>query len=144
VQQMIETDMVDQKKLSFSEEKLMTQMQFLKEAKVTLEEQHAGADKALVDIKAFIQDTQQQAAQQVEMSVDDRIRPVSAVDAQMLQLSADNASYSDALYFLDMALHNRVIELSAHLKEVRNIAKKQFMARAHLLKISQSHLQNGR
>lgn len=144
VQQLIQADMMDQKQLALSEEKLMTQMQFLKDAKVTLEEQHAGADKALVDINACIQDAQQRATQEVEMSVDDRIRPVSAVDAQMLQLSADNASYSDALYFLDMALHNRVIELSAHLKEVRNLAKKQFMARAHLLKISQSRLQNGR
>ena len=144
VQHLIQADMVDQKQLGLSEEKLMTQMQFLKEAEVTLEEQHPVADKALLDINAFIQDAQQRATEEVEMSVDDRIRPVSAVDAQMLQLSADNASYSDALYFLDMALHNRVIELSAHLKEVRNLAKKQFMARAHLLKISQSRIQNGR
>ena len=144
VQTMIQADMVDQKKLELSEESLKTQMQFLKESKVTLEEQHAGVDKALIDIQASIQEIQQRATQGEEIPVDDRVVPVSAVDAQMLQLSADNASYSDALYFLDMALHNRVIELSAHLKEVRNIAKKQFMARAHLLKISQSRIQNFR
>ena len=144
VQKMIQDDMLDQKKLELSEESLRTQMHFLNETKATLEEQHAGADKALIDIKALIQEVEQRSTQGEEISVDDRILPASAVDAQMLQLSADNASYSDALYFLDMALHNRVIELSAHLKEVRNIAKKQFMARAHLLKISQSRIQNAR
>ena len=143
VQQKKQFAMMNQQRLVLSEKRLETQMKFLQDAKVTLEEQHRVADQGLMDIKAFIQEIQQQGSEQKEISVDDRVRPVSAVDAQMLQLSAENATYSDTLYFLDMALHNRVITLSTHLKEVRNIAKKQFMARAHLLKISLARSQNG-
>ena len=149
VQQQIQDDMMDQQKLAMTEERFLSQLQGLHNTKLQLNEQHAVIDKALVDIETLIETVQEQKRDQESKetaetsSIDDCVRPVSAIDAQMLQLSAENASYSDALYFLDMALHNHVMDLSTHLKEVRNLAKKQFMARAHLLKISQARMSAG-
>lgn len=147
VQQQIQMDMLDQMKLVKSEEQLVSQIQFLNKTKVEWTEQHTVIDKALVDIQTLIDAVQEQkrindnqGSAKTNSSIDECVRPASVVDAQMLQLSAENASYSDALYFLDVALHNRVINLSTHLKEVRNLAKKQFMARAHLLKLSQTRM----
>lgn len=141
VQQSIQTDMMDQKRLTLSEERLSTQMNILQDTKKHLEEQHLVVDKALLDITTFLKE-QKKETKEEEVSVDDMVRPISAVDAQMLQLSVDSASYTDVLYFLDMALHNHAIPLTVHLKEVRNLAKKQFMARAQLLKISQLRIGN--
>jgi len=55
----------------------------------------------------------------------------------MLQLAAENASISDALYFLDRALYAGSLNPTQHLRQVRKLAKQQFLVRAHLLKIQQ-------
>lgn len=100
-----------------------------------------------------------------ERSVDDICVPETAVHRQMLDLAAENASIADALYFLDRALyqqqqgggvensnHHRGVAnndessqqqqhhpltVTEHLRHVRQLAKKQFLVRAHLLKIQQ-------
>merc|ERR1712232_386988 len=61
---------------------------------------------------------------------------------QMLDLSCENASISDCLYFLDRALVKGTIPLDVHLKQVRKLAKKQFLVRAHLMKIAEIRTKN--
>ena len=56
---------------------------------------------------------------------------------QMLQLSAENQAISDLMYFLDRALVKGTLPLDLHLKQIRKLAKKQFLVRAHLLKVGQ-------
>eukprot|EP00592_Proboscia_alata_P010014 CAMPEP_0194358718 /NCGR_PEP_ID=MMETSP0174-20130528/5885_1 /TAXON_ID=216777 /ORGANISM="Proboscia alata, Strain PI-D3" /LENGTH=379 /DNA_ID=CAMNT_0039129169 /DNA_START=35 /DNA_END=1174 /DNA_ORIENTATION=- len=71
-----------------------------------------------------------------ETPVDNLAIPGDLSSKQMLQLSAKNAAIGDCLYYIDKALMNGHIELVVHLKEVRKLAKKQFFARAHLVKIA--------
>jgi hypothetical protein len=143
VQRQVQTDMMDAKRLQLSQERLEGQLETMVKAKEELEKQHVVVDKALVDIAALVESTklqqkaEEESKQEQENSIDDLVRPASGADAQLLKLSIENASYSDALYFLDKALHHRTITVTAHLKSVRQLAKKQFMARAHLVKITQ-------
>lgn len=63
--------------------------------------------------------------------------PADTHSAQMLALSAENAAIDDCIYFLDQALVRGNISLEVFLKEVRKLSKRQFMAKAHLIKIAQ-------
>ena len=55
----------------------------------------------------------------------------------MLILSAENAALNDVLYFLDKALEEDRLSLDVHLLQYRKLTKRQFLVRAHLLKIAQ-------
>jgi ESCRT-I complex subunit TSG101 len=108
----------------------------------TLEEQHQIVEAATEMLSRRLQEWKEEedTKSATELpSVDDLVQPVSSIDRQLLDATAENASYSDALYFLDLALHHRKISLSVHLKEVRALAKQQFFARALLNKIQEYH-----
>jgi ESCRT-I complex subunit TSG101 len=149
VQCQVQTDMMDAKRLQLSQERLEGQLESMVKAKEELEKQHVVVDKALAEIAVLVESTkekqkaEEESKQEQENSIDDLVCPASGADAQLLKLSTENASYSDALYFLDKALHHRTITVTAHLKAVRQLAKKQFMARAHLVKITQWKQMNG-
>eukprot|EP00545_Synedropsis_sp_CCMP1620_P007391 CAMPEP_0119009060 /NCGR_PEP_ID=MMETSP1176-20130426/4118_1 /TAXON_ID=265551 /ORGANISM="Synedropsis recta cf, Strain CCMP1620" /LENGTH=414 /DNA_ID=CAMNT_0006961505 /DNA_START=92 /DNA_END=1333 /DNA_ORIENTATION=+ len=152
IQQQVQTDMMDAKRLQLSQDRLEGQLESMTVAKQQLEDQHGVVDKALVDIRALVETTKQEQQEQQskdgeqKQNIDDLVRPVSAMDAQLLTLATENASYTDALYFLDKALHHRTITVTIHLKAVRQLAKQQFLARAVLVKIAQLQMssQNGR
>jgi len=63
--------------------------------------------------------------------------PSDVHSAQMLALSAESAAIDDCVYHLDRALARGGLTLDAYLKEVRRLGKRQFMAKAHLIKIGQ-------
>uniref|UniRef100_H3GRU5 UEV domain-containing protein n=1 Tax=Phytophthora ramorum TaxID=164328 RepID=H3GRU5_PHYRM len=54
---------------------------------------------------------------------------------RMIKTLAEHYSIEDALYYMDRALSNDEIELSVFLKEVRKLARKQFMCSALVQKI---------
>ncbi|KAH7468491.1 hypothetical protein KRP22_012049 [Phytophthora ramorum] len=58
-----------------------------------------------------------------------------ALSKQMIKTLAEHYSIEDALYYMDRALSNDEIELSVFLKEVRKLARKQFMCSALVQKI---------
>jgi len=136
----IQTYMMDQKKLKLSQERVVEQLASLADQKKELEECHERVDKALIDIESFVMEAQEQK-QTIDAStvdnVDDMVRPMSSIDEQMLELSAKQATYTDVSYFLSNGLHNNTIDLVTLLKQVRKYARLQFLARAHLIKISQ-------
>lgn len=70
------------------------------------------------------------------VTIDEICMPESPRDAAMIQLAAENATLSDAMYFLDQALYDSKLPIDLHLKHIRNLAKQQFLVRAHLLKMS--------
>lgn len=53
----------------------------------------------------------------------------------MLELVAENAALEDALYYLDQGLTDGVITVDVFMKEVRRLARKQFLARATMKKV---------
>ncbi|KAE8884694.1 hypothetical protein PF003_g31014 [Phytophthora fragariae] len=59
-----------------------------------------------------------------------------ALSKQMIKTLAEHYSIEDALYYMDRALSNDEIELSVFLKEVRKLARKQFMCLALVQKIN--------
>lgn len=54
---------------------------------------------------------------------------------RMLQLVAENTALEDRLYYLDVGLTDSVIPLEVFMREVRRLARKQFVARATIKKI---------
>ncbi|KAG7384610.1 hypothetical protein PHYPSEUDO_002424 [Phytophthora pseudosyringae] len=58
-----------------------------------------------------------------------------ALSKQMIKTLAEHYAIEDALYYMDRALGNDEIELSVFLKEVRKLARKQFMCLALVQKI---------
>jgi ESCRT-I complex subunit TSG101 len=58
----------------------------------------------------------------------------------MMDLASTNAAIGDALYFLDRALYRGAVGCEEHLRQVRSLAKQQFLTRAHMHKIQQALL----
>lgn len=57
------------------------------------------------------------------------------VSGRMLRLVAENAALEDALYYLDVGLTDSAITVDVFLKEIRRLARKQFVARATAKKV---------
>ncbi len=113
------------------------QIAYLTKRKEELELHHADLDAAIGQIQSFITEAEKSMKSSKEMDVDELAVPADIHSAQMLVLSAENAAIHDALYFLDKGLSENKIALDVHLKAVRRLAKRQFLIKAHLLKIGQ-------
>jgi len=136
----IQNDMRDQRRLSNGTDILNSQLAQLESLKETLKSQIESVNVATKDIEEWLQEanaSESNADQEKEIQIDDLCKPTTPVYNQMLELSAENASLTDALYFLDKALARGNVDLTTHLKYVRKLSKQQFMIRAHLVKIGQ-------
>lgn len=124
------------------EHKIKASISALKEQNATLEHELAIAEEAKVDIELWVdemtalQQGPQDGSSQPEISIDEKVHPERPLHAQMMELSAENAAITDALYFVDQAMHQGSLPCEVHLRQVRQLAKRQFLVRAHLLKIS--------
>ena len=121
------------------EQKIDVQLQDLKEKEQYLQQQLAVAEEKKEDLQEWIAQAEEakKTKETQPVSIDDKVVPASSVHAQMMDLAAENAALTDALYFLDKALFQGHLECDVHLKQVRKLAKKQFLVRAHLIKIHQ-------
>lgn len=132
----ITTDLTDQNALSSAEKTITTQMDNLEALKIDLTERNSQIDEKLQLLKDTIQS--KTMSQQPVISTDDLVTPVDINSEQMLKLASENAAITDCLYFLDKALVRGTISLDVHLKNVRRLAKRQFLVRAHCMKINVS------
>ena len=134
----------DQQRLEIAAEKLDQQLTLYQQAKDDLAHNIMVVDDKTAAIREWLQEAQQNGngASPKQVSVDDLVQPASKVHEQMLDLSAENASLTDALYFLDRCLYLGHMACDTHLKHVRRLAKRQFLARAHLMKINQQMLKH--
>lgn len=74
----------------------------------------------------------------------DRLVPQDPLSAQIVRLNADVNAIDDAFYYLERALassRNSSVDLNTFLRECRSLARRQFLARAHLRKIAAAQLQ---
>ncbi|GKZ00203.1 hypothetical protein MPSEU_000973300 [Mayamaea pseudoterrestris] len=135
----MQADARDEKRLEWAhEQKILRQLEFLTKAKTELTEHLAVTEQRILDIQAWLEHAAEMQEQHADASANKvEAVPVSAQDAQLLDLEATNASLTDALYFLDRALYQGQFDCEQHLKQVRQCAKQQFLVRAHLLKIQQ-------
>jgi ESCRT-I complex subunit TSG101 len=73
-------------------------------------------------------------AQPDDVNIDDAVSATTPLYEQILQLYAEENAIEDTVYYLGEALRKGVIELETFLKYVRELSRKQFMARATIMK----------
>lgn len=134
-----------QKKLEEGEITVKNQLTELETRKEKLIEAIEKVDETNAQLEQWIDIAEiQQKEMKENENVDALVQTNDIHSQQMLKLACTNASLSDALYFLDRALVKGTIELDVHLKKVRALAKKQFLVKAHLLKIAEYRANNAR
>lgn len=157
-QNYLKSDARDMQRLEMvATQKLPYQEKQLRQQKQVFTKQLETVNQAIADIQVWIEKKQveveekeeeerkkrergeamQDETSQREITMDDRVQPSNKIYEQMLELSAENATISDVLYFLDKALYRGHIDCEQHLRQVRKLAKRQFLIRAHLMKIAQ-------
>jgi ESCRT-I complex subunit TSG101 len=139
----VQADWRDQEQLKQSKKTIAEELEHLRKTKEQLEQHIATVHDKTGEIEQWLEESKDNK-QDEEANVDDLCQPVSKLHAQMLDLSAENAALTDALYFLDRGMYMGQMDCNTHLKSVRNLAKRQFLVRAHLIKIDQVLLKNGR
>ena len=141
----VQSDWRDQQLLKHSKEKLIDpEIEEAANLIQKLEASIATSDSKTSEIEQWLEESNNKTSGEQQVSVDDLCQPATKVDKQMLKLFSENAAITDALYFLDRAMYTGHINCSTHLKSVRELAKRQFLVRAHLIKINQVILQKGR
>lgn len=133
ISSLVEEEIMLQKSRKF----LNGRIDYLKERQTELEACHAEVDEKIVKVQTFIEKVEEEKKAEKEVSADELALPADVHSAQMLVLSAENAAINDALFFLDKGLADHRIGLDQHMRSVRKLAKRQFLIRAHLLKIGQ-------
>mmetsp|Transcript_19717 Transcript_19717/g.24866 ORF Transcript_19717/g.24866 Transcript_19717/m.24866 type:complete len:397 (-) Transcript_19717:211-1401(-) len=113
------------------------QMEYFTKRKEELEKHHSDMDESIQKLEDYIKEVEQSKKTTDQIDVDELAMPADIHSAQMLILSAENAAIHDALYFLDKGLSDNKISMDVHLKTVRRLARRQFLIKAHLLKIGQ-------
>ena len=139
----------NQKLLDYGEDEiqqLLKEGEERKEELMVLNDEMDGAVKMLEDWLETADKQQQQggdngnnnSSSPQSSKVDLIALPTDTYSSQMLQLAAENAAIDDCIYFLDQSMARGNIPLDVFLKEVRRLSKRQFMVKAHLIKISQA------
>lgn len=78
------------------------------------------------------------------LTAEERALPFDALSAQIVRLHSEVNAIDDAFYHLERALassRNQGVDLSTFLKETRQLARKQFLCKAHLKKINAECMQ---
>mmetsp|Transcript_20043 Transcript_20043/g.31509 ORF Transcript_20043/g.31509 Transcript_20043/m.31509 type:complete len:450 (-) Transcript_20043:1486-2835(-) len=147
-------ELKNQKQLEYGKERIHSILKEGEERKGRLEKGVREADEAIEGLETWLAAAKErQSAAPVEngdgeekgrSKADLMALPADTHSAQMLALSAENAAIDDCVYFLDQALVRGSISVDVFLKEVRKLSKRQFMAKAHLIKIAQSRAAENR
>jgi len=143
------TDLIgDEMLLHKSSALLKDRIKYLHNRRGELETYHTQIDASIVEMQNYIQGAEEEKNERGEVSADEMALPADIQSGQMLILSAENAAINDALFFLDKGLAENNGDngygLEVHLAAVRKLAKKQFLVRAHLLKIGQGKAYSSR
>ena len=138
--QLVREDAADQQALG-GPEAVQAKLKFYRDQKSNLQRRCAAADEAVRDIQEWLREAEadrqnsKDGAPTKKKSIDEICVPATPLAAQQLELAAENAALQDALYFLDRALYQEKLDATQHLRTCRTLAKRQFLVRAHLLKI---------
>lgn len=137
----VQVDSRDQQRLELNHGKITRELEIMAETKRQLESQIGVVESKTREIQDWLEEYRKTESngesQEKKINVDDLCLPASRIHSQLLELSAENAALTDALYFLDRGMYMGQLDCTTHLKSVRKMAKRQFLVRAHLLKINQ-------
>jgi ESCRT-I complex subunit TSG101 len=133
---MVQSDWRDQQLLKLSKEKIRQALEVSHELVQNMEESISTVDAKTLEIQKWLDESKNSNDESIP--VDDLCKPESNLHGRLLDLSSENAAITDALYFLDRGMYMGHIDCTTHLKSVRKLAKRQFLVRAHILKINQA------
>eukprot|EP01132_Coremiostelium_polycephalum_P010361 gene10361-12725_t len=94
-------------------------------------------NKLTKDIEKLNDWIQENEKKDNEIDIDLLLAPKDALSNQLLQLVTEDATIEDTLYYMDKALHSSRITLDEYLKNIRSLARDQFMIRATMKKVQQ-------
>jgi ESCRT-I complex subunit TSG101 len=127
-------DWIDQEQLKLTKDRIEKDTKDLLNKKEEVNGHIATLDKKTIEIEEWLSASNN--AEEKEPSIDDVCEPVNKLHAQMLDLSAENAALTDVMYYLDRGMYAGQVDCTTHLKMIRELAKRQFLVRAHLIKIN--------
>ena len=87
------------------------------------------------ELKAVAEQKTSELADKSSMDPETLIVGIDTNSAKMAELCARIAAIDDTMYYCDRALTNGTVSLEEMLKESRKLARKQFLAKAHVKKI---------
>lgn len=131
----LNADWRDQEHLKQNKKSLDKEIKNLMERKRELEVHTETMNQKTREIENWLEESK--SANEEEPDVDDLCQPVTKLDSQMLDLSAESAALEDTMYFLDRGMYMGQLDCPTHQKMIRKLAKKQFLIKAHLIKINQ-------
>lgn len=91
----------------------------------------------LQDKDAELTKSLEQLEQNDDINVDEAVTTTAPLYKQLINAYAEEAAIEDAIYYMGEALRKGVIDLEVFLKQVRQLARKQFMNRALMQKARQ-------
>jgi len=138
----LSADWRDQERLKQNKSCLDKEMANLTQQKHSLEQHIETIDAKTEEIENWLKESE--SAKEEEPDVDEICQPSTKLDAQMLDLSAESAALTDTMYFLDRGMYMGQIDCTTHLKIIRKLAKRQFLVRAHLIKVNRVIAKNNR
>lgn len=130
-QEKIRVGLIEQSKLQKGRKTIDQQKKLLSESKVQLEKQLSQLNQQL----SAMSEELARAKERREPDIDELAIPADVRSRQIMDLIVTDASLADCLHYIDKGLLKGKLTLNDHLKQVRKLAKQQFMVRAHLMKI---------
>jgi len=137
IRQDIRAELINQSKLQSGRKDISEQKKTLTNTKAMLQSQISELNQHTSEISEAIQKHAAASKERKPVDVDELAKPTDARSRQILDLVVTDASLTDCLFFVDKGLFKGKLTLDDHLKQVRKLAKQQFMVRAHLMKIIQ-------
>ncbi|CAN0179969.1 unnamed protein product [Ectocarpus sp. 6 AP-2014] len=123
-----------QGQLEESKEEVERDVEELSRRKKELERLLQVSKEREAELDTYLQDRKKEG----EPAVDELIEPKDSLSEQMLRLVAENAALEDAIYYLDLGVTDSVITVDVFLREIRRLARKQFVARATMKKVERA------
>ncbi|GMI12659.1 hypothetical protein TrLO_g4164 [Triparma laevis f. longispina] len=131
----MQSDLALQTKLSSSQDEISKQHMNLRRIKENLESAISETKEKNTQLTQTIQKKSAELSDKSSLDPDTLINGIDPNSEKMLSLCATVAAIDDTLYYLDRALISGSINLEEMLKETRKLARKQFLAKAHIKKI---------
>ncbi|GMH77205.1 hypothetical protein TrST_g6539 [Triparma strigata] len=131
----MQSDLALQTKLSSSQDEISKQHMNLRRIKENLTAAIDETKEKNNQLTQTIKKISDEMSNKDSLDPDSLITGIDPNSSKMLSLCATVAAIDDTLYYLDRALINGSINLDEMLKETRKLARKQFLAKAHIKKI---------
>jgi len=127
----------NQRVLKDGEEKIERAVSHLKQEQVKFSHALVQLQQKSADVRTWLEENEDGGP----VDVDQIVYCKDTWSQQIVEAVADDHAIEDTLYVLDRALQDGRIDLQTFLKETRNLARKQFFARALAAKILEKQQQ---